>query len=69
MFMNLEHFDQVTKFDASVTPNFPSAPNRVIIGHYVKEYMLAHHFSHYYSRRCWRMVFELASVINPQSQG
>ena len=27
--------------------------------------MLAHHFSHYYSQRCWRMVSELAGVINP----
>ena len=27
--------------------------------------MLAHHFLHYYSRRCRRMVLELASVISP----
>ena len=29
--------------------------------------MLAHHFSHYYSRRCWRMVLEETSVISPSS--
>ena len=29
--------------------------------------MLAHHFSHYYIRRCQRMVFELAGVINPST--
>ena len=27
--------------------------------------MLAHHFLHYYSRRCRRTVSELASVVNP----
>ena len=27
--------------------------------------MLAHHFSHYYSRKCRRMVLEVTSVISP----
>ena len=26
--------------------------------------MLAHHFSHYYNRRCQRMVLELTGVIS-----
>ena len=36
-------------------------PGRV----YVEKYMLAHHFSHYYSQRCQWMVFKLAGAIGP----
>ena len=32
---------------------------------YVQKQILANHFSHYYSRRCRRLVSELASVVNP----
>ena len=48
-----------------ITPKFPSSFSREIVGDYVKKYMLAHHFSHYYSWRSRWMVFELAGVINP----
>ena len=51
--------------DAPITPNFPSGSSREIAGDYVVKYMLAHHFSHYYSRRCRRMVLELTGVISP----
>ena len=30
--------------------------------------MLAHHFSHYYSRRCRWMVPEVTDVINPSKK-
>ena len=35
-----------------ITPNFPSGSSREIIGYYVENKMLAHHFSHYYNWRC-----------------
>ena len=37
---------------APITPNFPSGSSREIVGDDVEKYMLAHHFSHYYRRRC-----------------
>ena len=46
---------------------FPFGSNCEIAGDYVEKQMLAHHFSHYYSRRCLRMVSELAGVISPLS--
>ena len=36
-----------------------------IVEDYVEKWMLAHHFSHYYNRRCRRMVLELTGVISP----
>ena len=41
---------------APITPNFPSGSSHEIARDYVPKEMLAHHFSHYYRRRCWRMV-------------
>ena len=50
---------------ALITPKLTSSFSFEIAGDYVEKYMLAHHFSHYYSRRCRWMVLELASVISP----
>ena len=36
-----------------------------LLGNHVKKQMLAQHFSHYYNRRCQRMVSELTGVISP----
>ena len=38
--------------DVPITPNFPFGSSCEIVGDYVKKQMMAHHFSHYYSRRC-----------------
>ena len=48
-----------------ITPNFPSDSSHETVVDYVEKHTLAHHFSHYYSRRCWRMIFELVSVVRP----
>ena len=37
---------------APITPTFPSSSSREIAKDYVEKYILAHHFSHYYSQRC-----------------
>ena len=50
---------------APITPNFSFGSNCEIIGGYVEKWMLAHHFTHYYSWKCQRMVLELVGVINP----
>jgi hypothetical protein len=50
---------------APITPNFPFGFNCEIVGDYVQIWMLAHHFLHYYSRRCQRMVSQLAGVMSP----
>ena len=51
---------------APITPKLPPGFSREIVGDYVEKQMLAHHFSHYYSQRCWRMVVPVvAGVINP----
>jgi hypothetical protein len=52
---------------APITLNFPFGFNCEIVGDYVQIWMLAHHFLHYYSRRCQRMVSQLAGVISPSS--
>ena len=51
---------------APITPNFPFGPSREIAEEYNKKQKMAHHFSHYYSRRCRRMVSELPGVIGPK---
>ena len=50
---------------APITPNFPSGSSHEIVGDYVEIQMLAHHFSHSYSRRCRWMVLGLTGVISP----
>ena len=35
---------------------------------YVKKWMMAHHFSHCYNRRCRQMVSGLPGVIGPSKQ-
>ena len=50
---------------APITPNFLFGSNRGIVGDYVEKWMLAHHFSHYFSRRCCQSVPQVANVINP----
>jgi hypothetical protein len=54
-----------THTHAPITPNFPSGSSRKIVGDYVEKHMSAHHFSHYYSRRCRRMVLEAVGVTSP----
>ena len=49
---------------APITPNFPPGSSHEIVGDNVENWMLAHHFSHYYNQRCRRIMPEVASVIN-----
>jgi hypothetical protein len=46
------------KIHAPITPNFPYGLSHEIVEDYVEKLMLAHHFSHYYSRRCQRMYLQ-----------
>ena len=50
---------------ASITPNFLFGSSREIVEDHIKRKMMTHHFSHYYSWRCWRMVSEPPGVIDP----
>ena len=50
-----------------ITPNFPSHSGYEIVEDYDEKWMLAHHFSHYYSRRCSQMVLEAADMIRPSA--
>ena len=50
---------------ALITPKLMSGSNREIVEDYVEKQMLAHHFSHSYSRRCRRIVLQAAGVISP----
>ena len=54
-----------SSYHALITPNFPFGCSREIDGEFVKKQMIAHHFSHYYSQRCRRMVSELPGVVGP----
>lgn len=42
----------VSQTHASITPKLSSGSNRENVGDYVEKWMLARHFSDYYSRKC-----------------
>ena len=45
--------DEPVEFDeAPIAPNFLFSSSREIAGDYVKKKVMAHQFSHYYSRKC-----------------
>ena len=50
---------------APITPNFSSTFSREIVVDYVHNWVLVHHFSHYYSLRCWHIVSKVVGVTNP----
>ena len=50
---------------ALITPNFPCGSSHEIAGDYAQKWMLRHHFSHYYNRKCQQMVLVVTGVINP----
>ena len=60
---NIHHHQVVTH--ALITPKFPSGSSHESDGDYIEKWMLAHHFSHYYSQRCRWRVSKLAGVISP----
>ena len=49
---------------APITPTFMSGSSREIAWDYVEKWMLAHHFSHYYSRKCRQMVSQVVGMIS-----
>ena len=63
----LVYYELKSAFVIKTLLSHRSGSSREILGDYVEKHMLVHHFSHYSSRRCRRMVLEAAVWSTPHA--